>query len=84
MQLTIVKCPHPQQLLTDDHLVLNYNNYFTEGSNVTLSCNDSAMFELIGPGIITCNENGEWEPDPRKVECKGIIIVYAYLRLDFS
>ena len=71
--LYIVQCLDPQQLLTNDHLILNYDNHLTEGSNVTLSCvhDSSVMFELVGPRVIMCTENGEWEPDPRNVECIG-------------
>ena len=29
-------------------------------------------YVLSGPNTTTCMRNGEWEPDPREVECKGI------------
>ena len=32
--------------------------------------------ELIGSTISTCMGNGEWEPDPRGVKCKGENIIY--------
>ena len=39
-----------------------------EGSNVSFSCHSE--FILSGPNSSTCMRNGEWEPDPRKVECR--------------
>ena len=40
-----------------------------EGTNITFSCLPELI--LTGPGTSTCMGNGEWEPDPREVECKG-------------
>ena len=40
-----------------------------EGTNITFSCPLDLV--LTGPNSSTCMENGEWEPDPREVECKG-------------
>ena len=40
-----------------------------EGVSVTFSCSPGLM--LSGPNASTCMRNGEWEPDPRDVECKG-------------
>ena len=37
--------------------------------SVRLSCPPKLM--LTGPNSTTCMENGEWEPNPREVECKG-------------
>ena len=49
-----------------------------EGTSITFHC--SPGLTLIGPVSSTCMGNGEWEPDPRKVECKGNIyhiVVYS-------
>ena len=39
-----------------------------EGFVVSFSCHSE--FILIGPNSSTCMRNGEWEPDPREVECR--------------
>ena len=41
-----------------------------EGAAIIFEC--PPQFVLVGPNATTCMGNGEWEPDPRKVECKGI------------
>ena len=41
-----------------------------EGTTVTFEC--PPEYILIGPNTTTCMGNGEWKPDPRDVECKGI------------
>ena len=32
------------------------------------------QYVLIGPNNTTCMGNGEWEPDPSEVACKGMIL----------
>ena len=39
-----------------------------EGAIIKFSC--PPEYALIGPNVTTCMENGEWEPDPREVQCK--------------
>ena len=39
-----------------------------EGFVVSFSC--CSEFILAGPNSSTCMSNGEWEPDPREVECR--------------
>ena len=41
-----------------------------EGTTIKLSCLDGLI--LSGPTVSICMGNGEWEPDLRLVECKGI------------
>ena len=55
---------------TDDLImVIDYNDTTVRGSTITLSCPPGHV--LIGSNSSTCMGNGEWEPDPREVECKG-------------
>ena len=54
------------------------------GSNATFSC--PLGLELIGPNSSTCMQNGEWEPDPREVSCRGVHVhpywmIYAYVAM---
>ena len=50
--------------------VTGYKQPAIEGTVITLSCPDGLI--LTGPTMYTCMGNGEWEPDPREVECKGM------------
>ena len=62
-------CGYPTSV--DDSLkFIGYNAPMLEGSNITFSC--LPEYVPIGPNTSICMENGEWEPDPRNVECKGI------------
>ena len=48
------------------------SNPALEGTNITFSCPLGMV--LTGPtGVATCMRNGEWEPDPGRVQCKGEI-----------
>ena len=64
-----VKCDYPIHL--HDNLVITStdNQPALLGTNLTLSCPTKLV--LVGPNISTCMENGEWEPDPKEVKCKG-------------
>ena len=42
---------------------------FLEGTNITFICPPGLV--LTGPSRSTCMGNGEWEPNPNDVECKG-------------
>ena len=46
-----------------------------EGTNTTFSCPPGMV--LTGPTTATCMGNGEWEPDPTEVQCKGGNIIMA-------
>ena len=67
-------CGHPFQ----DGMSVDNNSMIIEGymdpsfEGAVLSFNCSPQHALIGPN--TCMGNGEWEPDPREVECKGIML----------
>ena len=41
-----------------------------EGESVKFTCPPKRV--LTGPNSTRCMGNGEWEPDPREVICKGI------------
>ena len=43
-----------------------------EGTVITFTCSTSDLV-LTGPNTTICMSNGEWEPDPVEVACKGII-----------
>ena len=70
------KCDYLLPQLTDDTvavLVSGYREPALEGTNITLSCaSGQHNVVLIGPSKSLCIGDGEWEPDPRKVQCKGI------------
>lgn len=42
-----------------------------EGTVITFTCSESDLV-LTGPNTTVCTNNGEWEPDPMEVACKGI------------
>ena len=43
-----------------------------EGAILSFDCPPQHV--LIGPNTTTCMGNGEWEPDPREVQCKDIML----------
>ena len=49
--------------------VLLDNDSVLVDTNATFSCPPGLVFS--GPMKSTCMENGEWEPDPREVDCIG-------------
>ena len=77
--IIIVKCIHPQHLqMIDDSLrVLLDNELAVVGTNASFSCLPGQMFS--GPYKSTCLENGEWEPDPREVQCIGKYRLCEYM-----
>ena len=42
---------------------------FLEGTVVTFTCSSGLV--LSGPNSSICMRNGEWEPSPKELECKG-------------
>ena len=72
----LVKCIHPHNLpMIDDSLIiyLDFDPPVMD-TNATFSCLSGLV--LRGPYMSTCMENGEWEPDPREVECLGKTLLY--------
>ena len=57
----------------DSVRVIGFKEPALRGSKVTLAC--PAGMTLNGPDTLLCRGNGEWEPDPKKVECKNKTIV---------
>ena len=46
-----------------------------EGTVLSFEC--PPQYALSGPNTTICMGNGEWEPDPREAECKGIKLHYT-------
>ena len=74
-------CGHPKLLSTcGDSVpkVVAYDGLPIEGSTIRFSCPPGLV--LVGSDSAACTENGEWEPDPSGVMCRGkvftCIIVY--------
>ena len=50
-----------------------------EGSNVTFSC--PPAFVLVGANSSTCSNEGQWEPDPKEVSCKGNFLLLCFFSI---
>ena len=57
-----VRCNLPRNILTDKQFIIIKENYSVH--NISFKCNGSVY-------TITCMENGQWEPDPREIDCRG-------------
>ena len=79
MSNILVICGHPFQdrasVDNDFTIIRGYMDPSLEGAVLSFDCPPQHI--LIGSNITTCMRNGEWEPDPRDVECKGIMLCYA-------
>ena len=80
--LCTASCGYPVSDSIDQALrVIGYKAPMLEGSSIKLDCFPGYAF--IGPSnSSTCMGNGEWQPDPREVECEGITqqnILYIYI-----
>ena len=58
-----------------DVIIEGFEDPALEGANITFSCRDGLM--LVGPNSATCTRNGEWEPDPREANCKGVSCIIS-------
>ena len=78
--LYTVNCGHPELISTmsNDSVMNNdsvpsvradYPDLPIEGRSIMFSCPPG--WELTGPNSATCTGNGEWEPDPSGLMCKG-------------
>ena len=74
--LDTTTCSYPISAISgaanDSMTVIGYVEPAMEGATVAFKC--PTQYVLIGPNTTTCMGNGEWEPDPREVECKGILL----------
>ena len=71
----IGKCSNPLTLVNASVIVEGYEDQSLEGENIMFSCPSGLV--MIGPNTATCIGNGEWEPDPREVNCIGTYIYNA-------
>ena len=67
------ECSNPIKL--SNALAVGYVDPAREGQNITFTCPPGQI--LNGSNLSTCMGNGEWEPDPGEVECKGGIFMAA-------
>ena len=66
------KCSTPMALVTNNVRIIGYEDPALEGAVITFTCPSGST--LIGPNSSTCMGSGEWEPDPREVNCIGVLI----------
>jgi hypothetical protein len=68
-----VICDLPTSLLRHPVIVDagSQDNPHREGQFIIYTCPPG--FVLTGPNASVCTENGEWEPDPRELDCIGDI-----------
>ena len=76
------QCDYPIPQLTNDavaEVIFGSQDPALVGTTVMFTCTSGLHdMVLIGPSNSSCKDNGEWEPDPRQVECKGIIDLQIY------
>ena len=65
------KCELDDLMASMDGLlkIMGYEEPALEGTVVNFTCPTGMV--LNGPSASTCMGNGEWEPNPLGVECKG-------------
>ena len=49
--------------------ILGYVNPALQGLNVTVSCRSRLPLNGSNSATLTCLDSGQWEPDPRGIEC---------------
>ena len=59
---------------------MGYEDPAREGQNISFICPSGRA--LSGPTSSICMENGEWEPDPREVECTGTPVTGELVTID--
>ena len=59
------RCSDPMELT--NAIAVGYEDPALERQNITFTCRPGQV--LNGSNTSTCMGNGEWEPDPREVEC---------------
>ena len=66
-----VKCENVLHQLGQAHdniRVIGYSDPAIEGTTIMLECSSPNLVHM-GPNTTTCIGNGEWEPDPREMQC---------------
>ena len=67
---SVANCGNPAGQIDNRAVdIMGFMDPAIERSNITISC--SSGYVLNGPSSSTCMRNGNWEPDPREVECKS-------------
>ena len=67
--INVANCGYPK--ITDNSVALmNFSDPATQGTSVAFGCSETLV--LTGPDSATCMSNGQWEPNPTEVKCKGI------------
>ena len=61
------KCSNPMALVNNNIRIVGYNDRALEGDHITFTCPSGLV--LNGSNSSMCVGNGEWEPDPREVNC---------------
>ena len=73
------KCKNPVVQINGSIAVIGYTDPALKGTTLTVNCYLGLV--LTGPNTTTCMDNGQWEPDLKEVECKG---VHTYSELLYS
>jgi hypothetical protein len=71
-------CENPEAQLDNSVEVIGYLS--GKGNIISFDCPPG--FVLAGPNSSTCIGNGEWEPEPRDVRCKGECDIDATVLLE--
>lgn len=71
-QCTTGTCEHPFRSTGDSFskITNNYTEPAVPLTVVSLGCPPGSF--LSWPDKVMCNEQGEWEPDPRKLSCNAL------------
>ena len=65
----------------DSIIIIGYTDPVMEGTTLSFVC--SSHHVLFGPNTTTCIGYGEWEPDPKEVECRGMYCTKSLITSDY-
>ena len=69
------KCEDPQDgpstYAANSIQISGYDNPALQGENITISCESGLPLTGSNSLIATCLDSGQWEPNPREIECEG-------------
>lgn len=75
-KLYTVKCDPPDEIdLTNSLTVLDYKHPTLVNSTVNVSCITTSQFQTT----LTCMSDGQWEPHPNNLSCKGKNLLINYI-----